>query len=260
MDITYEMLSEQNVKTDECYTATWRESKYTLIHCAKANRVAYQTLLKAIEKLRTHHGILLNATISAYDALSSNDTLNGDSLKDHPGFKRILHLLNTHNEDLQWWITGQNNVYDYRKGLLWRYIETTDPTKMTQRQLAAKVIAWAPIVRECEILKRIMESSSAQVNKPSTSNIRSTLLHYRHEKPIRNMMKEISKLESNLNSRESSLTKTGEIYAAWNPTMTNLHKLGFTCKDAETRVRALQTAGVLEPFQLTRHAHVPDAR
>ena len=42
--------------------------------------------------------------------------------------------------------------------------------------------------------------------------------------------------------------------------MANLHKLGFTFQDAETRVRALQTAGVLEPFTLVRHAHVPDAR
>ena len=87
-------------------------------------------------------------------------------------------------------------------------------------------------------------------------------------------MKEVSRMERKLNARETSDYthpttsfqphasdhKEGEIYAAWNPLMTNLHKLGFTNIDAETRVKALQTAGVLEPFHLVRHARVSDAR
>ena len=36
--------------------------------------------------------------------------------------------------------------------------------------------------------------------------------------------------------------------------------LMFTHQDAETRVKSLQTPGVLEPFTLVRHAQVPNAR
>ena len=74
------------------------------------------------------------------------------------------------------------------------------------------------------------------------------------------MMELISKLEKKLNASESATDTSGEIYAAWNPRMVFLHKLGFTLQDAETRVKALQTAGVLEPFELERHAYVPNAR
>ena len=77
-------------------------------------------------------------------------------------------------------------------------------------------------------------------------------------------MQRVSQREERLNNKEEakleSLDGSGEIYTAWNPLMPSLYKKGFTFKDAETRVRALQTAGVLEPFKLIRHARVPDAR
>lgn len=151
------MLIDQNVKVDECYTAVWRESKYTLIHCTKTDRIALQALKLAMDNLQKLHGISLNATILSYEALSSNDSHTGESLEEHPGFKRIVHLLNTKSDDLTWWIAGGNNVFDHRKGMLWKYIETTDPTRMTHGQLAAKVISWRPIVEECENTKRMLE-------------------------------------------------------------------------------------------------------
>ena len=69
-----------------------------------------------------------------------------------------------------------------------------------------------------------------------------------------------SKLEKQLNASESATDISSEIYAAWNPLMVHLHKLGFMYQDAETRVRTLQTAGMLEPFELVHHAYVPNAR
>lgn len=151
------MLIDQNVKVDECYTAVWRESKYTLIHCAKADRITLQTLKTAMDILENLHGISLNATILSYEALISTNSHTGELLEEHPGFKRIVHLLNTQSEDLKWWIAGGNDIYDHRKGMLWKYIETTDPMKMTHGQLAARVISWKPIIDESENMKRILE-------------------------------------------------------------------------------------------------------
>jgi hypothetical protein len=151
------MLIDQNVKVDECYTAVWRESKYTLIHCTKADRITFQALKLAMDSLQKLHGISLNATILSYEALSSNDSHTGESLEIHPGFKRIVHLLNTHSEDLKWWIAGGSNIHNHRKGMLWKYIETTDPMEMTHGQLVAKVNSWKPIVEECENMKSMLE-------------------------------------------------------------------------------------------------------
>jgi hypothetical protein len=151
------MLIDQNVKVDECYTAVWRESKYTLIHCTKVDRITMQALKLAMDSLQKLHGISLNATILSYEALSSNDSHTGESLEIHPGFKKIVHLLNTQSEDLKWWIAGGNNIHNHRKGMLWKYIETTDPIKMTHGQLVTKVNSWKPIVEESENMKSMLE-------------------------------------------------------------------------------------------------------
>ena len=78
-------------------------------------------------------------------------------------------------------------------------------------------------------------------------------------KKKRDVLKKVGKTSKQLNCTPSP-DGSGEIYAAVNPVMPHLFKMGFTFKDAETRVKALQTAGVLEPFELVRHAAVPDAR
>jgi hypothetical protein len=257
------MLIDQGVRVDECYTAMWRESKYTLIHCAKADRITLQALKFAMESLQKLHGISLNATILSYDALSSNDSYAGESLEVHPGFKRIVHLLNSQSTDLKWWIAEGNNVHEYRKGMLWKYIETTDPMKMTHGQLAARVISWKPIVEESEKMRQALEVMNPTLQRhietkppPSTHTI---LTKYRMYKPLRDVMKKVGKVSKKLNKTPSH-DCSGEIYAAVNPLMQHLYKMGFTFKDAETRVSSLQTAGVLEPFKLIRRAKVADAR
>jgi hypothetical protein len=183
------MLIDHNIKVDECYTAVWRESKYTLIHCAKADRITLQALKVAMDSLRTLHGISLNATILSYDALSSNNPSSGEALEEHPGFKRIVHLLNTRNEDLKWWIAGDHNVHDYRRGMLWKYIETTDPTKMTHGQLAAKFILWKPIVEESESTKRMLEvlNQMLQTKEEETQRLKEAL---QKERMITNHLEE----------------------------------------------------------------------
>ena len=96
------------------------------------------------------------------------------------------------------------------------------------------------------------------------------LFKYRRDDEARDLMKRVIKVDKELNKISRSDDPSGAIYAAWNSGMESLHKLDFLQIDAATRVRALQTAGVLEPFKLIRHAQVskpvgdlaqvPDAR
>ena len=247
-NLTFQMLHTVGIECDECYTVAWRESKYTLIHLNRSKSIRLSKMKKAMASLESTYDVK-GSSIMGYETLSSND--KETSVIEHPGFKRMVELLNARSMELESWLK-EGDVFSNRKGLLWKFIEGTDPQLMTRVQLIDRVKKLSPLV--------VAQVTSTQALKPSSSHVRSVLLRYHYEKPVRNVMKEVCKMEKRLNASESSFDNEGEIYAAWNPMMVNLHKLGFTCKDAETRVRALQTAGVLEPFQLVRHSHVPNAR
>ncbi len=146
----------------------------------------------------------------------------------------------------------EGDITSNRKGLLWNSLEHADPEKMSKAQLIKRVSEWGPIVKEHEKCRKHIET------KPPPSAL-TILSKYRNDKPLRDVMKQVSKADKRMNQTPSH-DGSGEIYAAINPLMPHLYKMGFTFKDAETRVKALQTAGVLEPFELIRHARVPEAR
>ena len=248
-NISADMLHAHGIKCDECYTITWRESKYTLIHLKTKNRMRQGAVAMAVGKMQKKNGLVLSSIVG-YETLTSNGK-DEASVFDHPAFKRMIEVLNQSPADLDAWSAKAE-----RKGMLWKYFEGIDTRYMTRAQLIEHARKLTKLLSEATQVK----VEAPAVVKPSLPSVRSTLLRYRYDKPVRSMMKEISKMENRLNAGESSVNKGGEIYAAWNPLMARLHKLGFTCRDAETRVKALQTAGVLEPFQLVRHAHVSDAR
>lgn len=162
--ITHEMLKGSGINTDECYTIAWRESKYTLFHCPKTDRVSMEAMKLATKVMKDRHQIVFNAAVFGYDALSSNDTSNGESLENHPGFKKMVQLLNAGSKDLQWWIQGDgSSICEYRKGMLWKYIDSTDPEKMTHGQLVSRVKAWAPLAKMHDTLQEAYNSTSARL-------------------------------------------------------------------------------------------------
>ena len=250
------MLAHCGLTIDECYTATWRESKYTLIRLRKEHRIRQSGFAKIMKQLQIEFEIL-GTGIFGFDTISYNSEARDESLRFHPGFKLIVDTLNRDPDNLEWWMLN-GDIQSNRKGLLWKHIERTEPSEMTRTQLIQLVRRLSPSVKEYDGF--VSANVTISPPKPSFSHTRSILFRYHHDKPTRNIMKEVSRMERKLNAREASDHKEGEIYAAWNPLMTDLHKLGFTNIDAETRVKALQTAGVLEPFHLVRHARVPDAR
>ena len=247
------MLDENNLHAEECYTIQWRESKYTLANLSKKQR--HSTIINRLKVLKAKYNVI-ESQIIGYESLAGHHShAEEPRLDQHPGFQRLIDVLNTDLASLKTWMK-EKDVMSNKRGLLWPFIETLPTDQASTAQLKRMVDKWRPMVK---IFSK-QSQGNAEVCKPSFSTTRSILFRYEHDKSARNMMKEVLRMENKLNASESSDRKEGEIYAAWNPLTTNLHKLGFTSKDAETRVKALQTAGVLEPFQLVRHAHVPDAR
>ena len=266
-DITHEMLYAHGITCMECYTITWRESKYTLIYLDKPHRVRNTALEKVMRKLEDYHEVK-GSYITGYEMIESNhkksqtieehpgfqrmvQILNknyighpgSQSIANHPGFQRMVQMANENISELSIWMES-GDIFTNRKGLLWKYLDCTPVKLMTRAQLE----------------ERVLRQEKTTASRVKAFSAHSTLLRYRHEKPVRETMKRISIIEKTLNRVLQSSDGSGEIYAAWNPLMTNLYKLGFTYRDAKTRVRELQTAGVLEPFELVRHVHVPDAR
>lgn len=201
--------------------------------------------------------------------LTGNDS--NKSFETHPGFIRLVELLNKNKNEIRSWV--ESGTLD-KKSILWDYVQNKDPPVMSKDKLVEKVIELNKTIQQLEKDKAELQSRPSAVatitdtttraictnTVPAIFSVRSILLLYRHDAPMRHAMKEVSKLEKKLNATESTFDGSGDIYAAWNPLMANLHKLGFTHQQAEVRVRLLQTAGVLEPFQLICHARVPDAR
>jgi hypothetical protein len=251
--ITHKMLSECGLEVDECYTVSWRESKYTLIHTQRCHRLRRTGMDKIMSKVQSLFQIT-GSGLFGFDSLSCNSRLDeagAFSLVVHPGFRYMVQELKKSPSRIEWWMT-QGDLKTNRKGMLWKYFDDTPPADMTREQLIKRVTAWGPIVKEHEQCKPQIETKPP----PSTHSI---LTKYRTDKALRDVLKKVGKASKQLNCTPSP-DSSGEIYAAVNPVTPHLFKMGFTFKDAETRVKALQTAGVLEPFELVRHAAVPDAR
>jgi hypothetical protein len=260
--ITHEVLLDCGLEVDECYTATWRESKYTLFHLQRKHRLRRSAMDKILQQIHYRFNIV-PTEIFGFDSVSSNSRSNGE-LMDHPGFRIMVEQVNREPLGLEWWIScGAAELSANRKGLLWKYIESTDARSMTHAQLVTRVQKWAPMVSELERLKNMNamlgEHNAALIDRKPLPSTHTILTKYRVYKPLRDVMKIVGKLSKKLNETPSH-DGSGEIYAAVNPMMQHLYKMGFTFKDAETRVKALQTAGVLEPFELIRCVKVADAR
>jgi hypothetical protein len=161
-DLTPELLHEANIQCDECYTITWRESKYTLIHLDSANRMRLPALKTALQKLHTDHGII-TSFISGYDTLSCN-TLNEDQkVFNHPGFQKMVELLNKKRDEVRIWLKN-GEISTYRKGLLWKYIESTDHKKKTHGQLVEQVLKMTSKMQEYEELKSANQALQAALS------------------------------------------------------------------------------------------------
>lgn len=153
-DITAEMLLEAGVECNECYTLSWRESKYTLIHLSKTARVRSTLLQKTMKALETSHNIK-QSEIVGFDSLSSN-TKDSHTIKEHPGFMRMIQIANEKPEDLRAWLK-EGTITTNNKGILFKYIEAADQTQMTRGQLIEKITKQEAKIKKLEEYKAEVE-------------------------------------------------------------------------------------------------------
>lgn len=154
-DITYEMLHSFSIKCTECHTTTWRESKYTLLHLHTSHRIRTSTLSKAMEKMRSEHNIK-GSSITGYEPIAS-DHKTMSPLTEHPGFMRIVELMNQKSDELRSWLeTG--SVYTNRHSVLWNHIESRDPASMSRSQLVERVKLLTSIAEEHKTTKAAHEA------------------------------------------------------------------------------------------------------
>jgi hypothetical protein len=256
--ITSDMLLAAGFAVKECYTLTQRDFKYTLL------RFSSKVYLSQIVSFGKENGII-EQCIPGFDSIEYNRGHGSVDFDGHPGFSLIVENLNTRSSALDIWMDEGDC---YADGMLWNKIECVDYSRMRKTSLVSIIketnYKFKDLEERYKALEQqygpmgtnLMGAASAKGGSASTHTI---LMRYRKNGKMRDVMKQTTKLEKQLNSG-SSADYSGEIYAAWNPLMPDLYKLGFSFRDAETRVKELRSAGVLEPFTLVRHAKVQEAR
>ena len=157
LNLTFQMLHTVGIECDECHTVAWRESKYTLIHLNRSKSIRLSKMKKAMANLESTYGVK-GSCIMGYETLSSND--KETCVTEHPGFKRMVELLNAKSTDLDSWLR-EGDVLTNRKGLLWKFIEGTDPQVMTRAQLVDQVRKLRPIATEATHIKAQNENLTA---------------------------------------------------------------------------------------------------
>ena len=140
--ITHTRLWSAGLFVDECYTATWRESKYTLIHLPRMARATAATVKEAIVKLD-----IVLSEIFGFGQIACNS--KADSLESHPGFMHMVRLINTQPEELETWTASRAPLAKFRRGLLWKHIESTPPEEMTRTQLIKRAKRGDAMAKEC---------------------------------------------------------------------------------------------------------------
>ena len=159
MSLSSEVLHASGLKVDECYTVTWRESKYTLLHLPGKHKIRKTAMNKIVAALEKKHGLILGE-IMGYDSIASTANPSADdSIISHPGFKILIEVLNTRQTDLEWWMES-GDLISNKNGLLWNYIETIPADKMTRTQMIKRIHDWTPIVQDHKKLK--LENASLQ--------------------------------------------------------------------------------------------------
>ena len=266
--ITINMLKKHGISADECHSTTDGILNYTYLHLVKRCRIT--AIEKFLSAAREEYGFTKKEVLGYESICTRSNGSCSFKIQDHIAFKM---LVSHSKENRPSFLPCTDGEPILKRGPLFLAHEAIEHMAISlESQSKVQVIAYArrleKMLKQAEANKTERAGSSFSVysnGKPVAPTTLGTLLHYRRHGATRKVMRRVARWEERLNVKEESqLTSShdgsGEIYAAWNSLMPSLYKKGFSFKDAATRVRALQTAGVLEPFKLVRHARVPDAR
>lgn len=107
--------------------------------------------------MRTDHNII-DSIIEGYETLAS--TVKGDSdssMEEHPGFKRMIHLLDKDHEEMRSWMK-LGTIKTNKSGIFWRYITSIDPHSMSRAQLVHNTKKLSALTEEHTKLKKAHEA------------------------------------------------------------------------------------------------------
>jgi len=265
-------ISSTGVEIDECYTLTQRDLKYTLIHTNK--RISVYCMKNIFKTLESETGIK-GFCIFGYDEITY-----GDRVSEHPGLKLMIEHMNNRSPLFDHWLR-YGSLETNKRGLLTKFMTSNDLKGMSKIQLIHYIqnhkrkaeddlddtrsgSAAAIKLDDAKVLQSIAwDAHPALVEPLFDAGTRAIILEY--NQVDRAMMKEVIAHERTIKAANGEIGpyfkgRPGEIYAARCWLWTALHKLGFTCVGAANRVKQLQTAGMIEPFELVRAVKVPDAR
>ena len=156
-DITPDILDRCRLEVDECYTIQWRESKYTLIHLRAKQRGS--TISKRISSTQPQFGIIAS-NILGYESITGNVSQSTDDhqkIDDHPGFQRMVEILNTDPSQIKSW-TRTDSPFTNTKGVFWQYLETLPSDQASKTQLKRIIDKWKPMIQELKTIKPAYES------------------------------------------------------------------------------------------------------
>lgn len=196
--INQEMLSQHGLDADECHTAKWRESKYTLVHFVKGCRVHRKRLQDAMGALKDSHGIILTE-VFGFDSLACNSQTERNHIEEHPGFMRIVTLLNTQPSEVE---SHGTDPFD-RRSILWKHIDTTDPDLMTRAQLIKRVRRWGPEVRELQRNNRLLDAERAVLAEENQDLLADT-------RTLRHQL-QLAELEARTNAQLAEIEEKGRV-------------------------------------------------
>ena len=101
------------IKIDECYTLSQRDLKYTLFHSrTRLTKPFVSSVLKDLEKKYE----IICAAVFGYDEI-----VMGDEIDLHPGFKKMVELMNAKYPSFESWMTNGSLETNVR-GILYKHL------------------------------------------------------------------------------------------------------------------------------------------
>lgn len=157
-NLTHEMLGDEGVMVDECYTLEQRDLKYTLVNVPA--RIRSENLLCRLQNIKEKHNVILQEIVG-YEAVAGFYGMNNE-LEDHPGFKLMVkHISALH----AWMLTGE--VGTNPKGLFWTFLPDQELSVMNRAQL----LKWGKhYKKELNEMKRKLHESEDEIGALQVEN------------------------------------------------------------------------------------------
>jgi hypothetical protein len=114
-------------------------------------------LQKMLTKMSSDRHIIPSA-IDGYDTLASTVKEDSDiSMEEHPGFKRMVQLLNEKSHEIRSWMQA-GTITTNKSGVLWNHISSNDPKSLSKTQLIKRAKCLNTLTEEHSELKAAHEA------------------------------------------------------------------------------------------------------